>query len=98
MNALDELHAAIFKWRSGIVSMIKPTLIKRNKGYLLQLVEFTEDNSYHTNKLDKCIDWVTGQLKTWPDCKRMSWDMWYFENRKDAEKFVTVFHLSCPVK
>jgi hypothetical protein len=24
----------------------------------------------------------------------MSWDMWDFKNRSDAEKFITVFHLS----
>lgn len=97
MSALDELQAVVFKWQDQY-SMIKPTLHKRNNGYCLQLVELIEDNSYHTMKLDKCIEWVNGQLENWTDCKRMSWDMWDFKHRQDAEKFITLFHLSCPVK
>jgi hypothetical protein len=25
---------------------------------------------------------------------RMAWDMWDFKHRRDAEKFLTVFHLA----
>jgi len=93
VSALDDLQSIMFRWKDQDL-MIQPTLTKRNNWYRLQLVELTEDNSYHTNKLDRCIDWVNGQLKDWTDCKRMAWDMWDFKHRKDAEKFITLFHLS----
>lgn len=93
MTALDDLQAVMFKWKEQDL-MIQPTLRKTNNCYRLQLVELTEDNSYHTNKLDRCIDWVNTQLVDWTDCKRTAWDMWDFKNRKDAEKFITIFHLS----
>ena len=93
MTALDDLQAVIFEWKNED-SMIQPTLQEADNCYRLQLVELTEDNSYHTNKLDKCIDWVSTQLLDWPDCRRIAWDMWNFKHRRDAEKFITLFHLS----
>ncbi len=95
MSALDELQAVVFKWKENI-SLVKPTLLRKNNCYRLQLVELTDDNSYHTMLLDKCINWTEDQLKDWIGCKRMAWDMWDFKNRRDAEKFITLFHLSCP--
>ena len=97
MSAISDLQAVVFNWHDRDF-MIQPTLTERNNGYRLQLVELTEDNSYHTRKLDRCIDWVNIQLESWSDCKRMAWDMWDFKHRRDAEKFVTLFHLSCPEK
>ena len=99
MNALDDLQAVVFEWRDRNL-MIKPTLrqLTGTHSWRLQLVELTEDNSYHTNKLDRCIEWVNGQLENWTDCNRTAWDMWDFKSKKDAEKFITLFHLSCPVK
>ena len=93
MSAISDLQAVMFEWKNQD-SMIQPTLRKTNNRYRLQLVELTEDNSYHTNKLDRCIEWVDSQLKDWKDCNRMAWDMWDFKHRNDAEKFITVFHLS----
>ena len=97
MSVLDDLQAVMFEWKNQD-SMIQPTLRETNNRYRLQLVELTEDNSYHTNKLDRCVDWVNNQLAEWTDCKRMAWDMWDFKHRRDAEKFITLFHLSCPEK
>ena len=97
MSALVNLQSVMFEWQDRDL-MIKPTLHKRNNSYRLQLVELTDDNSYHTMKLDRCVEWVSRQLENWTDCKRIAWDMWDFKHRKDAEKFITLFHLSCPVK
>ena len=102
MNAIDELEAIVAGWATRD-SVIKPTLHRRASGpnywYRLQLVEefgTVDDagNSYPTKKLDECVDWVEEKLKDWPNCNRMAWDMWDFKHRKDAEKFLTVFHLS----
>ncbi len=102
MSALDELQAVMFKWKDR-TSVIKPTLHRRANGpnywWRLQLVEdfgITDDagNHYPTRKLDDCVTWAEEKLKEWPDCDRKAWDMWDFKSRREAEKFLTVFHLS----
>jgi hypothetical protein len=84
-------------------STINPTLHRRAYGrnywYRLQLVQDfgTVDDAGNTvpsRKLDECVKWVEEKLKDWPNCNRMAWDMWDFKHRKDAEKFITIFHLS----
>ena len=101
-TALDDLQAVIFKWQERS-SVIKPTLHRRANGpnywYRLQLVEDfgTVDDagsSMPSRNLDDCVKWVESQLIDWPASRRMAWAMWDFKHRKDAEKFVTLFHLS----
>jgi len=102
-TALDELKAVVFKWNERL-SVIKPKLDCKGTGtgirwWRLQLVEefsSVDDagNFMPSRKLDDCVKWVEEKLKDWPDCHRMSWDMWDFKHRSDAEKFLTVFHLS----
>jgi hypothetical protein len=101
MSALDDLQAVMFKWKE-ISSVITPTLRRLPNityKWRLQFIEdfgITDDagNHYPSRALDKCVDWVEEKLKDWPDCNRKAWDMWDFKYRKDAEKFITVFHLS----
>lgn len=99
MNAaLDDLQAVMFKWKENL-SMIKPTLHRRANGpnywYRLQLVEEADDNrNWYNQKFEDCVKWTDNKLKDWPNCNRMAHDMWDFKNRKDAEKFITLFHLS----
>ena len=92
----------MFQWKDCI-SVIKPTLHRRANGpnywYRLQLVEdwgTVDDagNHYPTRNLDNCVLWVEEKLKEWPNCDRKAWDMWDFKSRRDAEKFLTLFHLS----
>ena len=98
MSALDELQAVMFKWKERN-SVIKPTLHRReSKWYRLQLIEDfgsvdNADNSMTSRDFDDCVKWVESQLKDRPNCKRMAWDMWDFKSRRDAEKFITLFHL-----
>ncbi len=100
MSALDELQAVMFEWTDQ-VSVIKPTLHRRANGpnywYRLQLVEESDDNSTRHNlflKFEECVHWTDDKLKDWPNCKRMAYDMWDFKHRRDAEKFITLYHLS----
>jgi hypothetical protein len=103
LSALDDLQAVMFKWLYRD-TVIKPTLHRRTpECYRLQLIEdfgIVDDagNHFPTSNLDDSVRWVDEQLQEWPDCKRMAWDMWDFKHCKDAEKFITLFHLSCPVK
>lgn len=99
MNALDDLQAVMFQWKDQD-SMIKPTLHQRNSHWWrLQLVEdwgTVDDagNYQPSRKLDVGVTWVEEKLKDWPNCTRMAWDIWDFKHREDAEKFITLFHLS----
>ena len=100
MSALDDLQAVMFKWKERL-SVIKPTLKRRANGpnywYRLRLVDETDEgnpNTWYNQQFDDCVNWTTEKLQDWPDCKRMSHDMWDFKHRKDAEKFITLFHLS----
>lgn len=43
--------------------------------------------------LDERVDWAVTQLSDWPKVRRMSYDMWYFNRRHDAEKFQTLYNL-----
>jgi len=100
VSALDDLQAVMFKWKDRL-SVIKPTLKRRANGpnywYRLRLVDETDEgnpNTWYNQQFDDCVNWTTEKLQDWPDCKRMSHDMWDFKHRKDAEKFITLFHLS----
>lgn len=96
LSALDDLQAVMFKWKTQ-KSVIKPTLHRRANGpnywYRLQLVEETDGN-VNNQTFDNCVKWTEERLKEWPDCTRKAFDMWDFKHRKDAEKFITLFHLS----
>lgn len=100
MSALNDLQAVMFKWKDRL-SVIKPTLKRRANGpnywYRLRLVDETDEgnpNTWYNQQFDDCVNWTTEKLQDWPNCKRMSHDMWDFKHRKDAEKFITLFHLS----
>lgn len=98
MSALDDLQAVIFQWKNKL-SVIKPTLHRRANGpnywYRLQFIEETDgEQRWYNQQLNECVEWTAERLKDWPDVRRMAFDMWDFKNRKDAEKFITVFHLS----
>jgi hypothetical protein len=97
--ALDELQAVMFNWLPERTSVIKP-ILRRGSGltwWRVQLVEETDDHGrtqWYNQQLDERVVWVEKQLKSWPHCKRMAWDMWDFKHRQDAEKFITLYHLS----
>lgn len=97
MSALDDLQAVVFKWKDRL-SVIKPKLTcigSRAGNWRLQFVEETDDDSvWTTTKLNKCVEWAADKLKGRTDCRRISFDMWDFKHRQDAEKFITLFHLS----
>jgi hypothetical protein len=61
-----------------------------NRSYQIHITEEWYLDSEQNNIV---INWTTEQLSTWPDCRRISWDMWEFKRRKDAEKFKTLFIL-----
>ena len=96
MNAdFTELAKVLRKWAYE-QPMIKPTLhLRESNWWRLQVVEEQEPGVvWYNQKLNDCVEWSAEKLKDWPNVKRMSFDMWDFKHRKDAEKFLIVFHLS----
>jgi len=101
LSALDDLQKVIFEWKDQL-SVITPSITRRGNGpnywYRLQFVEVQEEanewSGWSSSKLDQCIEWAAERLKSWSDVRRVSWDMWDFKSRRDAEKFITIFHLS----
>ena len=103
MSAFDDLQAVIFQWRDQGNLMIKPKIFRRAKGpnycYRLQFVDESDpksSQSWYNLKFEDCMQWTEKSLKTWPDCYRKTFDTWDFKQRRDAEKFITVFHLAWP--
>ena len=96
------LEQVVKGWvEESLRSMIKPTLHKAFNGHwTLQLVDVEDEYPVATfanipsNKLDRAVEWTTKHLEGWDNCRRMSWDMWDFKHKHDAEKFITLFHLS----
>lgn len=101
-TTFDELDKVIQRWlRATVDPMIKPTLNRRAKGpnywYRLQFVNAADPDvsrGWYDQKFEDCIRWVEEKLKNWPDCQRRGFDFWDFKHRRDAEKFITLFHLS----
>jgi hypothetical protein len=78
---------------------IRCKLLKKGRYTVLQLEEIWSniDHVYHTtkksDKFDDYVFWTNEQLTGWKNVKRMYWDQWYFNTKKDAEKFVILFNL-----
>jgi hypothetical protein len=98
--AFDELAQVLRKWAEDGRPVIKPKLDCRGIGtgvrwWRVQLVEESDDEgNWYNQRLNDFTERAAEQLKDWPDVKRMAFDMWDFKYRKDAEKFITLFHLS----
>lgn len=43
--------------------------------------------------IDERVNWAMQQLENWSNVKRMAHDMWYFQKKRDAEKFQTLYNL-----
>lgn len=81
--------------------MIKPKLTCDGIGtgvrwWRVELAEETDGDPamFYSRTLDDRVEWALEQLEDWPKCKRMSFNMWDFKHRTDAEKFITLYHLS----
>lgn len=100
LSALDDLQAVMFKWKSQ-ESVIKPVLTKiKNQWHLTFEEEWYHDSggSYTINSgsvmLDDIVKWAEKELEKCKDCRRTAWHLWQFKSKRDAEKFITFFHLS----
>jgi hypothetical protein len=75
---------------------IKSTIEKSGRGWILSIFEdfsSVDDagNSFPSSDLKEQVDWATEQLEG--QAVRLAWNMWKFKNKRDAEKFTTVYYL-----
>lgn len=100
MIAPTTLEQVMASWGASHRSIIKPELIrhrlkKGNQNWIIQLVEFWPDDfNQGASNLDSKVNWTEKVLSTWPRVRRTSWDMWVFDKKRDAEKFITLFNLT----
>ena len=90
------LEQVMMEWHRSRESSIKPQLAKSGRDWMLTIREdwpSVDDagNSFHTSKLDEQVIWAIAKLDG--KARRISWNMWKFKTKRDAEKFITVYYL-----
>ena len=56
------------------------------------LIEDSEVDEFHN---DQRIAWMASEIdKSWPNATRMSYDQWYWYDKEEMQKFLTVYHLN----
>ena len=97
MTVTQTLDQVMHIWAKSNVPIIKPILlrIRLSKRWRIHLQEEwpNENNIGSSSPLDGRVEWVFETLKTWDTAKRTSWDMWEFDNKREAEKFITLYTL-----
>ena len=75
--------------------MVIVDLNKRNNSWVFHIMDWEEDidAEYDSNRFTECVEWTVDQLANYPRVKRMAYDMWYFERKREAESFKTFWAL-----
>jgi len=90
------LDQVMMQWSKLREITIKPQLVKSRSGWTLSIFEdySSQDdagNYYPSSNLDEQIKWAVEQLEG--RASRTAWNIWKFKNKRDAEKFITVYYL-----
>ena len=98
---LQQIQPSYFKWKDVLENgpKIYADMSQRGRWWCVTLQEDLPESTElfsdwdHTGIFDKRVQWTLDQLSNWPNVKRMSYDMWYFKQKRDAEKFQTLYNL-----
>ena len=91
---IDELTAIM-----NDESTIKPIIEFKRSRCMVSLVElFPGDHvdpydTTPTRKFHERVEWMADELTSWEKCTRLGWNDWRFEQKRDAEKFITLYNL-----
>lgn len=95
------LDQVMSQWIMSNPPTIKPNLFRgRNRKWTIQLIEvWPEDDPdvkffSGSSPLDEKVEWTFETLQAWKTAKRTAWDMWIFDSKRDAEKFITLYSLT----
>jgi len=47
----------------------------------------------YPGELNNVVNWTTAQLKNFPDCEQINWNLWLFKTTSALEKFKSLFIL-----
>lgn len=73
---------------------LEAKIYKREKYWVFHIEDWDEDLDAPTNEnWTESIEWTAEQLDGSLKANRMSYDMWYFKRKIDAEKFRTLWIL-----
>ena len=74
---------------------LRSRIYKRGRYWVFHIADFDDDINadFDALRFSDCILWTETTLDSYPRVKRMSYDMWYFDKRIDAEKFQTLWLL-----
>ena len=68
------------------IELTRERLKNRNTKWRLRLVS--------NGPTDEQVDWTAETLKNWSTVRRTAWDIWVFDSKRDAEKFITLYNLT----
>lgn len=98
LNQTITLEKIMHQWVNSDSPTIIPKLIKgRSRKWSITLEEVWPDNVKINNSissLDNRVYWTEATLAHWKTAKRTSWDTWQFDSKLNAEKFITLYHLT----
>lgn len=89
-EALDELDSAIRMWVRP--NEVIPVLNKIGRKYKITLTEVNGSFS-PAGLLDGRVHWSINALNNWTGVRRTAWNMWVFDSKKLAEKFIILYNL-----
>ena len=73
---------------------LEAKLYKREGSWVFYVEDWDDDlDSPVDEHWTECVEWTVEQLEGQPRVKRMAYDMWYFERKREAEKFKTFWLL-----
>lgn len=96
-QSLDSLDKVLRRWTTLQKDpTINPRLVKKNHGWTICLEEVWPDGEPYgksSQTLDKRVAWVSEEMPKWSGVRRLAWDMWAFDDKRQAEKFITLYQL-----
>lgn len=70
---------------------LEAKLGKYGSHWAFHIIDYNDniDADFDSDLWTECVEWTIVQLASQPRVKRMSYDMWFFERKREAEKFKT---------
>ena len=83
---------AKFGWTNSLANP-QATLTKRGNRWMFRISDFNwEVDEFASPDIHSdCIEWTVKQLEQYPRVNRMAYDIWYFERKREAEQFQTLW-------
>ena len=99
-----QLTSIVNQWKQNKLDSIRVNarLYQREGNWCIQIHEEDEmgkqptaySSAYRfTSTHGDAVEWSQTVLSSWKSVRRMSYDMWYFKTKREAEKFLTLFTL-----